>query len=1351
MRFRLHHLFGEGGLGIKLSPKKGDLPRKQLINLMAKDPKVEIAFFRALEQVAGSCPPGQNPYEKDTLLGDLAYTIRNFNKAGDAQKGAVFGLINVIKDSELFKSLSSYPKIVGALDKKVGMVKKTVNFREPLMIHGGETTIGPGSAYVPSAGGQRRQREKTGSAIIANNLSIEQGKGELQPDYVHPDALMDNQALPLDGGNSEAMTDISSFTPTSHERYSLNMRNAPPEKKRVKIKMLQRDNFPEMVHPENKLKRKIVGQESLSDKKLKAAQQLVAEKGSRVSDAPSTLSLNPTAYAQSGQGTGGKTTMGGQPGSVVEKRSPLLLSNLQNTGYQSEERSTNANYFSVQHQYNAVKEPTPTSETSTTDPSSKEPVSGPSSVSWWDKWFGGGGEAKPLDPKLQKEIKEQMKKLNEKDPTFTKEKEDIASLKAVLLEDKKLSKEEGDLIAKETNHVGKIVQQLQKSDPEVYKSVKSKWERAVESFNSMKYATAEAGARLGAATLDYLNGIVTIAAGVNKGLGYSWNALGKGGKIGVLLGKLGLDYKSKNYMAASATLAAIYDESAGALDELYKIVALFTPEESQALTNPNPTAEELKLRAQIIKERGQEEVNNFRNFQQKMRDHTNAGKGGGKIVPSTSISGSTPALGSETGSAPYTVEEPAESTGVERAPKDELSTRRKMILQGTHPQPFNLGGTTGRWNGPAPKTKITHVRTMDGRSVPIDDMDAIAEVENPGYRQMKEDVNQNIQTALLVGGAIVGGAVAGGISGAGLVAGITEGAEVIESTEMEVNAARQRLNIIKNDLTTAQQELKTAEADVKEAAEMHEHLGETMWESKYPTAQERRAFASAERDYERALAKEQKINNRIANSITTKQTEERTIQAGVNRIAGIKQAENTRKGAISTSIGVGGVLRGASGGNAYGGNTFTEGEQEGSSSTKTGITTPAPVNKYPGGADAAVMHDDESDYQAYKDAYDSTLDIESWRKYKDALLQKYPGLTDRDRIFRGIGKMYDWTIDGGEAHKPIEREPGTIAPTPTPYPTPAPGTERPNYVPPSANALPGMVPPAPGAAPEPVPVPVPVRGAPSGGGRPGMIPVTPAPAPAPAHVSGPTTAPATSQPRPSGWQAPINRQGETFLSDQPLDYWKKSGMEEAKPRENAQLIAVNENLPDTKTIPLLRPSFADGGADLLSTVLKNPNLQSINRLVWQSFNTGQWDANQESDNDLNMINIVEDAWRFSGELNKENKFEKQCEDAITEEYAREIHTAFDVPEQVMKDAVPVIQDIIPQPNVPTLSSETELLFHDVFLPPWIEIPASSPWNQFTAIEGNQIPDTLIKNPNRITANDWPLLAPENAWISNTLE
>jgi len=82
----------------------------------------------------------------------------------------------------------------------------------------------------------------------------------------------------------------------------------------------------------------------------------------------------------------------------------------------------------------------------------------------------------------------------------------------------------------------------------------------------------------------------------------------------------------------------------------------------------------------------------------------------------------------------------------------------------------------------------------------------------------------------------------------------------------------------------------------------------------------------------------------------------------------------------------------------------------------------------------------------------------------------------------------------------------------------------------------------------------------------------------------------------------------------------------------------NKQAPSQEvTDPTLRYELLEGGANEVYKLNSNPRAKEITNLTWQSFNNYDWDSNAEADNYLNIMRILNDAARFSGELNGENE------------------------------------------------------------------------------------------------------------------
>lgn len=187
------------------------------------------------------------------------------------------------------------------------------------------------------------------------------------------------------------------------------------------------------------------------------------------------------------------------------------------------------------------------------------------------------------------------------------------------------------------------------------------------------------------------------------------------------------------------------------------------------------------------------------------------------------------------------------------------------------------------------------------------------------------------------------------------------------------------------------------------------------------------------------------------------------------------------------------------------------------------------------------------------------------------------------------------------------------------------------------------------------------------------------------------------------------------------------------------------------TFPTLRPSFTADGADVVLEINQNSRQKLMNKLQWQAFKNYGWEANDESDNPLHFMNYVDEARRFHGELDKDDLLKEQCEEAIELSYSTNADVA-QLPREVMLEGDPFALDTRGGAPLTVLTpDETDCEFHDIYPPLLIELPDDHPLKQFTQILGSQIPDSMLKNANRVTGNDWPTAGLENQYIVNTLE
>lgn len=184
--------------------------------------------------------------------------------------------------------------------------------------------------------------------------------------------------------------------------------------------------------------------------------------------------------------------------------------------------------------------------------------------------------------------------------------------------------------------------------------------------------------------------------------------------------------------------------------------------------------------------------------------------------------------------------------------------------------------------------------------------------------------------------------------------------------------------------------------------------------------------------------------------------------------------------------------------------------------------------------------------------------------------------------------------------------------------------------------------------------------------------------------------------------------------------------------------------------PMLRLMMPEGGANVVLQVNNSEEAQKINRYGWQDFNNYQWEANEEVDNDLHAMNIIDETRRFYEPLDKEEFIRDQAA-AATEETYNMSQEIFTVPQNALLDGDSLVYDTRGDGNLrPYTEQEADTVFHDVYMDAWAEIPEESAWKQFTAVEGSQIYDSILQNPERYAARDNPLLRFQNDFIVSTL-
>jgi len=298
-------------LGVQIK-QSGEVNRNNLITLLAQNQQVVSALQDLYNQIQESCPNDLNTYTKDDpCLGDFWYVAHHWKKIGERKRGAVTNFLNVLFNSKPWKllHLSGRKNEINIRQKFFMHVPEPFHEQKPM--RGGESYIGQ---PTPSDTSIRHETEKKGDALIPSNLSREQGKGELEPS-VHPDALMENQALPKVVSIQDAMTDIAASQPDP--KMNGTTQNPPNSTKKdeilMKIKPMQNISTTQNSGTINNSQPPHHQKEEKQSKEEMMIEAADSQANTRTNEitAHGQKQLNVTAYMTSGMSTGRKATMGG--------------------------------------------------------------------------------------------------------------------------------------------------------------------------------------------------------------------------------------------------------------------------------------------------------------------------------------------------------------------------------------------------------------------------------------------------------------------------------------------------------------------------------------------------------------------------------------------------------------------------------------------------------------------------------------------------------------------------------------------------------------------------------------------------------------------------------------------------------------------------------------------------------------------------------------------------------------------------------------------------------------------------------------------------------------------------------
>lgn len=1370
---RLPAIISEGILGLRFR-RGSDPPRKDIIKLLQKDPQIELAIETCLKTLSGVAPKDQNLNEDDPMLGDLAWAVRNFNTMDETKKGAIFNLANALLNAKVIKSSPSYGKISKHLQGKFGLLKK-VNFREPLMGRGGETTIGPTAAYVPSRTWVRHETQKQGNARPISNLSEEQAKGDLAPKDVHPDALSVNQALPIVTSIQDSMNDLSTFeVPRADQRITTQPTPIPemssagsktkdnqPEKdvtmgKKRSFNMLTSTNVAVVPPP----------RESLAKKMKIASEDLTQKYGREINYAPNTGSLNRTAYQNMNMGTGQKTTMGGQPSiSVMPQGMAFTKSfNLNRKFYSPEEEKKNSTSLEpnpnqetipAQEQKGGLQPNTPSNIPPPTVPGDKSKQSPMIPVRKPNQKDELSITEDPRRRKLMQAGKSSVAGLG---GTHDKTIEDIVNW---------FTTENADNVIHSKFQFQDIADLLKLEE----KGNEAKYDNELMRFlNGGNLPWEEYGEvkDLPPDLLDqkYLDGFKGEEPGYDDTPGESEGEMTAGGVMGRgapdgktpgpprpnpkphyskggLTSAKKVGYETFRALKLAGMLKWVYDYGPDLVQNTWGLyreglasLGLFKGESRTKYMQdlheyllPSNPMDKYKIDLHyLLNGTFLADTYGFGRVQSIKDSEFN------KLIKA-----------------------------IENSPKAPKSVRNTLVTALKDIRGLQSEMQYFKDNPPAKGSRLekqnraVYTRYLLTSFKLLSLMPSFKKASGLQYNPKGAEINFVIPKGFEKELANIAGIIKEespyGADSNRFILKLMEGtlgrfdSHPNDITQEAADSLWELFSLWEPSVQFQKGHTELTEEERKTMNRIYTYAGNQRYGQAFLNhrAQD---FQSALQGKEMAREKEFFHAN---------------LDKDIERLKGLLKDPNA-----------GPILFGSGSQKGF---SFGPGPQESEFR-----------NKYPD------LYYRMKLWQAnYPFEFDNALAKEGIYTY---------GLKGETVSGTPDTRYYLDTSNYQVYEEPEEQE--------TEYEEQAPASSPP---PTTQTSTPSSAPPPPTSSTTP---PQPSQAGSEGGGISGWLKnlVFPGSKPSEAGMPQKTPNPSYSSKTPSQkpwnqlsiderkqWlvnrgvyasvdQIPITdpnlknndksvdpeaeyRTEKYSIDKGPSKYQNAANADAVVPKvQNAAPLTMTntantENssseelqsfqgnlkeveLPKTGNFPLLRAYLQEGGADVITEINKDSTLEAINRLVWQQFNNGQWEANEEADNPLHMIALTEDCFRFSGELDKDDVLGFQAQDAIQEEYNRNTHVAYEIPDQVMKDGQVIVQDILPEPQEPTSAEGTDMLFHDVYLPPWIEVPEDSPWIKFTTTEGTQIPDTELENPNRITGNDWPLLASKNSFIQTTL-
>lgn len=1312
-------------LGVSLR-KNGDVDRSTLVGVLARDEAVVSSLHDLYGAVAESCPNGLNVYKTDPALGDLWYIVHNWKRADSSKRAAVTAFLQVIFASKAWKLVQSSGRINEMkIRERFGMNSDVKPFHEHKPQRGGESYIGQ---PTPSDTSTRHVTQKSGDALIPSNLSYDQGKGDLES-TAHPDAFMTNQSLPIVVDIQDAMSDIASAQPSSEMKYNtlINPHSTAKDQKLMKhmpthkTAGLHSGNY--MATIEQKKVSREAAMITAANSQFNTGRGLVTIEGQR--------QLNTTSYQTTGQGTGGRTTMGATPGTETR---PESGSSLPTTIPSKPVPNPNVNEKSTQ------------------------PSSNPYGQAFTAGLYSTQGESKPFEP----------------------EDEDTQMSGATFLESG--SKQIAVGVAWLAEVVGglELVRTVFGDEALVaaLQDVREGLSSMPKAKNIIDAAinVAQTGGRI---TTDLLGGLMTqagvakdkVAAALSgvkdpkaRALIQEQASIKPGRQPFKLQSKLGdrvLGYLSSGGPLGAGPMADQQPQTGTAFGNFNRngrtpakevsFIEDGMPKKRKMgeLTNQQITEKiyrRLYAWAYLQGKGAQGTTETYKKAMQQLR-YRIMDTGGLKSILEEMVGHNWKDVTDEQIEKMYALdsddrdmkglhgvqfftkqhfeelnENYARSLAFEDMQADAERTEREEKSKKAKTQaPTEEDIEEDDPDNPPPLVAATPVQTATPSTEP-----------QPTVTKPDETLPNPPNPPVIPPTPQVAGGGGGGPPSSGSST-VSTGASASSSTSLPPGnqqvvggggppsdppggGGAQTMEVDQTKGNRGPREL------IKRTKKAKVYMNEA-WHAR----KKQIAANEAELRFQRELLNAKKKSQREA------------LQKQLEKARRDKEAAQKEFDAKNNLV------------HQY--QQFAQQEAQKHAEYRAKIEGDiAKVRK--------EAQDKESrDAKAYRELQDRLeAELEEGKiigQEKQKQLKKFRNdmsrssgeaqrqITELKRQVAQTSALWqeekarsaNVLADGTEASKELLKR-VTTAINEADKAIATFGTEANQRIAALSHGFRDQKTAAEGAAPSATPAEALGTGsqAEQAAASGGQAPAAPA-APPTGNTS--TTTGSTSN-----LTTPVPYDKST--------YNPASGALTSGTFQTGQNAAGEVTDSNGVYVPTLRLFFREGDANIVSRINDNPKALSMNQKAWADFSNYDWEANMEVDNDLQMGNIQQEGLRFSGQLEKDSILEQQAAEAIQENYNK-TQTVYSLPQKCITDGDSLILDVRGGGNLnPMNEDETEAVFHNVYIDPWIEIPESSPLKRFTAVMGTQLPDSMRQDPECYTSGDSSNLRFQDAYIYSTI-